>query len=111
MSAISTGRNGLVINHKSFVNHCQNVKNKIKQLLTFHPKEWIGAFRPNSKYPFFVRGDIDGFVALFIGNLSTLLAVILSLQPILGDNIVYGKILPGTGLAMLWGNFYYVYMA
>ncbi|CAF3960664.1 unnamed protein product [Rotaria sp. Silwood1] len=102
MSAISTGRNGLVINHKSFVNHCQNVKNKIKQLLTFHPKEWIGAFRPNSKYPFFVRGDIDGFVALFIGNLSTLLAVILSLQPILGDNIVYGKILPGTGLAMLW---------
>ncbi|CAF2099409.1 unnamed protein product, partial [Rotaria magnacalcarata] len=57
------------------------------------------------------RGDIDNFVALFINNLSTLLAVILTLQPILGDQIIYGMILPGTGLAMLWGNFYYVYMA
>ncbi|CAF3346222.1 unnamed protein product [Rotaria sp. Silwood2] len=83
----------------------------MKELLTFHPKEWISAFRSNPKYPLFVRGDIDGFVALFFNNLSTLLVVVLSLQPILGDKIVYGKILPGTGLAMLWGNFYYVYMA
>ncbi|CAF4592817.1 unnamed protein product, partial [Rotaria magnacalcarata] len=35
------------------------------------------------------HGDIDDFVALFINNLSTLLAVILTLQPILGDQIIY----------------------
>ncbi|CAF1391523.1 unnamed protein product [Rotaria sordida] len=108
---MSTNKNRRLTNHKLFVNHCQNIKNEVKELLTFHPKEWISAFRSNRKYPFFVRGDIDGFVALYINNLSTLLAILLSLQPILGDNIVYSKVLPGTGLAMLWGNFYYVYMA
>ncbi|CAF3875550.1 unnamed protein product [Adineta steineri] len=87
------------------------IKTGIKELLTFHPKEWMNAFRPNPNYPLFVRGDIDGFVAFFINSLSTLLAVILNLQPILGDEIVYGKIVPGTGIAMVWGNFYYVYMA
>ena len=89
----------------------QIIKNEIKQLFTCNPREWINAFRPNSKYPFFVRGDIDGFIALFINTISTLLVVILSLQPVLGDEIVYGRIVPGTGLAMLWGNFYYAYMA
>jgi hypothetical protein len=78
-----------------FMSHLKIIKNEIKQLLTFHPKEWINAFRFNSSYPLFVKGDIDGFVALFINNLATLLAVILSLQPILGNEIVYGKILPG----------------
>ena len=72
-----------------------NVKNEVKQLLTFHPKEWISAFRSNPNYPLFVRGDIDGFIALFINTLSTLLAIILSLQPILGEVIVYGRIVPG----------------
>jgi hypothetical protein len=80
---------------KSFVSYYPLLKNEIKELFSLHPKEWISAFRPNSRYPLFVRGDIDGFVALFINNLSTLLAVILILQPILGDNIVYGKIVPG----------------
>ncbi|CAF3753147.1 unnamed protein product [Rotaria sp. Silwood1] len=108
---MSTNKNSLLTNHKSFFDYYQNVKNEVKGLLTFHPKEWISAFRSNSKYPLFVRGDIDGFVSLFMNNISTLLAIILSLQPILGDKIVYSKILPGTGLAMLWGNFYYVYMA
>ena len=76
-------------------NHCRMIKNEIKELFTFHPKQWINAFRSNPDYPLFVRGDIDGFVALFINNLSTLLAVILSLQPILGEQIVYGRIVPG----------------
>jgi hypothetical protein len=76
-------------------NRLQIIKNELRQMLTFHPKEWINAFRFNSAYPLFVKGDIDGFVALFINNLATLLAVILSLQPILGNEIVYGKIVPG----------------
>lgn len=69
--------------------------NQVKEFFTFHPKEWIGAFRSNPKYPLFVRGDIDGFIALFINTISTLLAVILSLRPILGEEIVYGRIVPG----------------
>jgi AGZA family xanthine/uracil permease-like MFS transporter len=89
----------------------QLLTSEIKELFTFHPQEWINGFRSNAKYPLFVRGDIDGFIALFINTLSTLLAVILSLQPILGQEIVYGRIVPGTGIAMLWGNLYYAYMA
>lgn len=71
------------------------IRNSVRELLTFHPKEWINAFRRNSHYPLFVRGDIDGFIALFINTISTLLAVILSLRPILGEQIVYGRIVPG----------------
>ncbi len=78
-----------------FINRLQIIKNETRQLLTFHPKEWLNAFRWNSLYPLFTKGDIDGFVALFINNLATLLAAILSLQPILGNEIVYGKIVPG----------------
>ncbi|CAF1350921.1 unnamed protein product [Adineta steineri] len=94
-----------------FINRFQIIKNELKQILTFHPQEWINAFRFNSLYPLFVRGDIDGFIALFINTLATLLAVILSLQPILGNEIVYEKIIPGVGLSMFWGNLYYAYMA
>ncbi len=77
------------------INHYQILKNEVKQLFTFHPKKWISAFRSNPNYPLFVRGDIDGFIALFINTISTLLAVILSLKPILGEEIVYGRIVPG----------------
>ncbi|CAF2879522.1 unnamed protein product [Rotaria sp. Silwood2] len=94
-----------------FYNRRKIVQNELKEILSFHPKEWISAFRFNSSYPLFVKGDIDGFMALFINNLATLLTAILCLQPILGNDIVYGKIVPGVGLSMLWGDIYYVYMA
>ncbi|CAF2979164.1 unnamed protein product [Rotaria sp. Silwood2] len=68
-------------------------------LLTFHPKEWLSAFRHNSKYPLILHGDIDGLVALFIDNLATLLAIILALQPVFDPDIVYGKI-RGSGHVM-----------
>jgi hypothetical protein len=71
------------------------LKREIKALFTFHPKEWISAFRPNPKFPLLVLGDIDGFVALFMNNLATLLAVILGLRIVFEDDIIYGKIIPG----------------
>jgi hypothetical protein len=64
-------------------------------LFTFHPKEWISAFRSNSRFPLFVLGDIDGFVALFMNNLATLLAVIFGLRLVFDDELIYGKIVPG----------------
>ncbi|CAF1463901.1 unnamed protein product [Adineta ricciae] len=84
---------------------------ELRELFTFHPKEWLNAFRRNSQYPLFVRGDIDGLFALFIDNMATLLAIILTLQPVLDSDIIYGKIVTGVALAMVWGNIYYVYMA
>ncbi|CAF1148228.1 unnamed protein product [Rotaria sp. Silwood1] len=94
-----------------FYNRRKIFQNELKEIVSFHPKEWISAFHFNSSYPLFVKGDIDGFMALFINNLATLLTAILCLQPILGNDIVYGKIVPGVGLSMLWGDLYYVYMA
>ena len=73
----------------------RQVKNELKDILTPNPREWINGLRYNSNYPLFAKGDIDAFVALFINNIATLLAGILSLQPILGNDIVYGKIVPG----------------
>jgi hypothetical protein len=74
---------------------CQAIVDEAKALFTFHPNEWISAFKPNPKFPLFVLGDIDGFVALFMNNLATLLAVILGLRLVLEDDIIYGKIVPG----------------
>lgn len=64
-------------------------------LFTFQPKQWLNAFRPNPKFPLFVVGDIDGFVALFMNNLATLLAVILGLKNFFSDELIYGRIIPG----------------
>ena len=71
------------------------LRNEVKALFTFHPREWLSAFRPNPKFPLFVLGAIDGFVALFMNNLATLLAVILGLKLVFEDDIIYGKIVPG----------------
>ena len=73
----------------------KNFKGTVRELFTFHPREWLNAFRRNPKFPLFVSGDIDGFVALFVNNLATLLAVILGLELVFESDIIYGKILPG----------------
>jgi hypothetical protein len=78
-----------------FYSNWKNFKDAFRELLRFHPKQWLNAFRRNPKYPLFVLGDIDGFVALFVNNLATLLAVILGLESVFESDIIYGKILPG----------------
>ena len=78
-----------------FDSHWRDLKNGVRELVTFHPKQWVSAFRRNPKYPLFTLGDIDGFVALFVNNLATLLAVILGLKIVFESDIIYGKILPG----------------
>lgn len=80
---------------KYITNKWRKFKREIRELLTFHPKEWLNAFRRNPKYPLFVLGDIDGFVGLFVNNLATLLAVILGLEVVFESDIIYGKIIPG----------------
>ncbi len=63
-------------------------------------------------FPLFVKGDIDGFIGLFIDNLVNLLLITgLCLSLGLPAGLVFGKILPGTALAVLAGNLFYAYQA
>ena len=62
--------------------------------------------------PFFVKGDVDGFIGLFIDNLVNLLLITgLCLKIGMPKEIVFGKILPGTALSVLAGNIFYSYQA
>lgn len=63
-------------------------------------------------FPLFVKGDIDGFIGLFIDNLVNLLLITdLCLMIGMSKDMVFGKILPGTALSVLAGNIFYSYQA
>ncbi len=64
------------------------------------------------RFPLFVRGDVDGFIGLFIDNLVNLL-IITGLCRSIGmpSELVFGWILPGTALSVLAGNIFYSYQA
>ncbi len=64
------------------------------------------------QYPLFVKGDIDGFIGLFIDNLVNLLLITgLCLNIGMSEELVFGKILPGTALSVLAGNIFYSFQA
>jgi adenine/guanine/hypoxanthine permease len=66
----------------------------------------------NVHFPLFVRGDIDGFIGLFIDNLVNLLLITgLCLSLGFPGSLVFGKILPGTALSVLAGNVFYSWQA
>ena len=59
-------------------------------------------------FPLFVKGDIDGFIGLFIDNLVNLLIITgLCLSIGMPGELLFGKILPGTALSVLAGNIFY----
>ncbi len=64
-------------------------------------------------YPLFRREDLNGFWALFADNLANM--VIISTLCLyvfhLPKSIVFGRILPGLGFALLLGLSYYAYLA
>ncbi|HOO71938.1 MAG TPA: NCS2 family permease [Spirochaetota bacterium] len=63
-------------------------------------------------YPFIVKGDIDGFIGLFIDNLVNLLIITgLCCQLGMPGELVFGKILPATALSVFCGNIFYSYQA
>lgn len=65
------------------------------------------------KYRWFVFGDINGFFGLMFDNVSVLsyLAGILIFAFNYPADIVYGKMLPGTALGVLFGDIVYTIMA
>ena len=67
-----------------------------------------GAF----SYPIFVKGDIDGFIGLFIDNLVNLLIITgLCLSIGMPASLVFGRMLPGAATAVLAGNIFYSWQA
>lgn len=58
---------------------------------------------------FFVRGDIDGFFGLFIDNLVNLVIIVATLTGLFNmpADIVFGKIIPGAAIAILFGNIHF----
>ncbi len=67
----------------------------------------------NFRVPFFVKGDFDGFIGLFIDNLVNLLLITGLCAGVLGmpGEIVFGRILPGVAFSVLAGNLFYSWQA
>jgi len=78
----------------------------------------------NPKMPWWTQGDIDSYFMLFFDNLSSIVSIVAAITsapfifaPTNTDmqheflNMVYRKMLPGAGVALLFGNCYYTWMA
>lgn len=64
------------------------------------------------KYPWFKKEDIDGFFALFQNNLADFVIIAVSMLGMgFPASLVFGKVIPGAAIAVMFGNFYYAYTA
>lgn len=67
------------------------------------------------RYPFWTRGDLDGFFGLMVDNLVQVLLIIgLCTSPFvcgLPPELVYGRVLPGVAVSLLIGNLFYGWQA
>jgi adenine/guanine/hypoxanthine permease len=61
----------------------------------------------------FVRGDIDGFVGLFLDNLIQLLVIMGLCSAVLGfdEKLLLQQVLPGSAVALVIGNVFYAWQA
>lgn len=63
-------------------------------------------------YPWFIREDIDAFFALFQNNLANFVIISVSMLGMgFPADIVFGRVIPGAAVAVLFGNWYYAHMA
>lgn len=63
-------------------------------------------------YPWFKRQDLDAFFALFQNNLANFVVITVTMLGMgFPASIVFGKVVPGTAVAVMAGNLYYAYMA
>ena len=65
------------------------------------------------KYPLFARSDLNAFWALFADNLANMLVIAAVTRFVFNmpDEVVFGRILPGLGVAIVFGLLVYTYMA
>ena len=60
-----------------------------------------------------VRGDLDGFLGLGLDNLIQILLIVSLCRGVLGypDALIFGSILPATGISLVVGNVAYAVQA
>ncbi len=63
--------------------------------------------------PWFVRKDLDGFFGLMIDNLIQLVLIVSLCRELiqLPDSTIFGRILPGAAISILFGNVFYAWQA
>jgi len=62
----------------------------------------------------FVKGDIDGFIALWLDNLVVAIVLVklsLGFPLYLDPHLFYSRLMPATAVGLLIGNFYYAWQA
>ena len=61
------------------------------------------------RYPWFVKGDLDGFFGLAVDNLVQVLVIVALCKSLcgFGDDLIYGRILPGIAVSLFIGNIFY----
>lgn len=63
-------------------------------------------------YPWFKREDVDGFFALFQNNLANFVLIAVTMISMgFPSSIVYGRVIPGAAISVMFGNLYYAHMA
>ncbi|NMB07749.1 MAG: NCS2 family permease [Tissierellia bacterium] len=64
------------------------------------------------QYPMFIKEDIDAFFSLFQNNLANFVVIAISMLAMgYPAHIVYGRVIPGAAIGVLFGNLYYAHMA
>jgi len=63
--------------------------------------------------PWFVKNDIDGFFGLGLDNLIQFILIGTLCRQVLGmpDELIYGRILPGAAVSIVFGNLFYAWQA
>lgn len=61
------------------------------------------------RYPWFVKGDLDGFFGLAVDNLVQVLVIVALCRQLCGfsDELLFERVLPGIAISLLIGNLYY----
>lgn len=63
-------------------------------------------------YPLFKKQDIDAFFSLFQNNLANFVVIAITMIGMgYPTHIVYGRVIPGAAIGVLFGNLYYAHMA
>lgn len=65
-----------------------------------------------SQYPLFIKEDVNAFFALFQNNLANFVVIAITMLAMgYTSEIVYGMVIPGAAISVLFGNLYYAHMA
>ncbi|MCD8502212.1 MAG: NCS2 family permease [Bacillaceae bacterium] len=63
-------------------------------------------------YPWYKKEDTDAFFALFQNNLANFVIIAVTMLGMgFPTSIVFGKVIPGAAVAVIFGNLYYAYSA